>query len=216
MRALCKDTRGLTAPLPSLLLTAERFWPGMIPPGVNPLAGKAGDVAHYLSTVTAQGIGAKASALPPHSTGRTDCSAGADRQARSLHGRNRASLVRSRKFRQPVRESTPAADPTLVRVLVASPRRYPAYRGVAHRHWHEGCGSHLDQPCWCPRDSLRPRSIRRRSKPGRMRLLHWRLLPMTPWTIFLDVIPVLALGLAIVSLPLIADGPPQRRDPAKE
>jgi len=31
---------------------------------------------------------------------------------------------------------------------------------------------------------------------------------MTPWTIFLDIIPVLALGLAIVSLPLIADGPP--------
>jgi hypothetical protein len=27
-------------------------------------------------------------------------------------------------------------------------------------------------------------------------------------TIFLDIIPVLALGLAIVSLPLIADGPP--------
>jgi hypothetical protein len=39
---------------------------------------------------------------------------------------------------------------------------------------------------------------------------------MTPWTIFLDVIPVLALGLAIVSLPLIADGPPRRRDRAKE
>jgi hypothetical protein len=41
-----------------------------------------------------------------------------------------------------------------------------------------------------------------------MKLLHWRLLPMTPWTIFLDIIPVLALVLAIVSLPLIADGPP--------
>ena len=44
---------------------------------------------------------------------------------------------------------------------------------------------------------------------------------MTPWTIFLDIIPVLALGLAIVSLPLIADGPPgcaknNRHVPAKE
>jgi hypothetical protein len=49
-----------------------------------------------------------------------------------------------------------------------------------------------------------------------MRLLHWELFPMTPWTNFLDIIPVLALGLAIVSLPLIADGPPRRRDRAKE
>jgi hypothetical protein len=43
---------------------------------------------------------------------------------------------------------------------------------------------------------------------------------MTPWTIFLDIIPVLALVLAIVSLPLIADGPPvsknNRHVPAKE
>jgi hypothetical protein len=140
MRASAKDTRGLTGPLPSFLPTAERFWPGMIPRGVNPWAGKAGDVAHHLSTVTAQGIGAKASALPPHSTGRTDCSAGADRQARSLHGRNRASLVRSRKFRQPVRESTPAVDPTLVRILVARPRGYPAHGGVARRRRQEKCG----------------------------------------------------------------------------
>jgi hypothetical protein len=32
-----------------------------------------------------------------------------------------------------------------------------------------------------------------------MKLLHWRLLPMTPWTIFLDIIPVLALVLAIMT-----------------
>jgi hypothetical protein len=50
-----------------------------------------------------------------------------------LHGRNRAFLVRTRKFSQPVRESTPAADPTLVRVPVARPRGYPAHGGVARR-----------------------------------------------------------------------------------
>ena len=34
---------------------------------------------------------------------------------------------------------------------------------------------------------------------------------MTPWTIFLDAAPVLALALAIMWLPLLDDGAPQRR-----
>jgi hypothetical protein len=34
---------------------------------------------------------------------------------------------------------------------------------------------------------------------------------MTPWTIFLDAAPVLALALAIMWLPLLDDGPPHRR-----
>jgi hypothetical protein len=39
---------------------------------------------------------------------------------------------------------------------------------------------------------------------------------ITPWTIFLDVIPVLALGLAIVSLPLLSDGPSRHPDAAEK
>ena len=34
---------------------------------------------------------------------------------------------------------------------------------------------------------------------------------MTPWTILLDAAPVLGLALAIMWLPLLDDGPPQRR-----
>jgi hypothetical protein len=110
----------------------------MIPPRCEiPWRGKAGDVAHHLSTVTAQGSGAKVAVLPPRSTGRTDCPAGADRQARSLHGRNRAFLVRTRKFRPPVRESPPVADPPLVRVNVARPQEPHTHGGVAHRHRQE-------------------------------------------------------------------------------
>jgi hypothetical protein len=33
---------------------------------------------------------------------------------------------------------------------------------------------------------------------------------MTPWTIVLDAFPVIAMALAIVCIPLIADGPPRR------
>jgi hypothetical protein len=218
--ASSKDTRGLTSLLLAFLSTTERkplARNGFYQPGQASFRRprKLGDVP-YDFTAVGEGAGAQIQRATRGATRRTHPSPGTDRPARSLHGRDRAVLVPARRQGQPFRKSAAIADATLVRGVVASPRRYPAYRGVAHRHWHEGCGSHLDQPCWCPRDSLRPRSIRRRSKPGRMRLLHWRLLPMTPWTIFLDIIPVLALGLAIVSLPLIADGPPRRRDPAKE
>ncbi len=100
---------------------------------------KARDVA----PIIAQSTRAEISGPTRHSTGRTYRASGADRQARPLHGRNRAFLVRTRKFRPPVRESTPAVDPTLVRVLVARPRGYPAHGGVARRRRQdrqEKCG----------------------------------------------------------------------------
>jgi hypothetical protein len=34
---------------------------------------------------------------------------------------------------------------------------------------------------------------------------------MRPWTILLDIIPVLAMALAIALVPLLSDGPPGRR-----
>lgn len=218
--ASSKDTRGLTSLLLAFLSTTERkplARNGFYQPGQASFRRprKLGDVP-YDFTAVGEVAGAQIQRATRSATGRTHPAPGTDRPARSLHGRDRAVLVPARRQGQPFRESAATADATLVRGVVASPRRYPAYRGVAHRHWHEGCGSHLDQPCWYPRDSVRLRAIRRRSKSGRMKLLHWRLLPMTPWTIFLDIIPVLALGLAIVSLPLIADGPPRRRDRAKE
>jgi hypothetical protein len=33
---------------------------------------------------------------------------------------------------------------------------------------------------------------------------------MTPWAILLEIIPVIAMALAIVCIPLIADRPPRR------
>jgi hypothetical protein len=37
---------------------------------------------------------------------------------------------------------------------------------------------------------------------------------VTPWAILLDIIPVLAMALAIVLVPLLADGRPARREDA--
>lgn len=34
---------------------------------------------------------------------------------------------------------------------------------------------------------------------------------MTPWTILVDAFPILAMALAIVCVPLLADGPPRAR-----
>ena len=40
-----------------------------------------------------------------------------------------------------------------------------------------------------------------------------RLSPMiTPWMIFLDIMPVLAMVVAIVCVPLLSDGPPRHPD----
>ena len=50
----------------------------------------------------------------------------------------------------------------------------------------------------------------RRSKPMARAAADWRSSSDDqPWTIFLDIMPVLAMGLAIVCVPLLADGPPR-------
>ena len=35
---------------------------------------------------------------------------------------------------------------------------------------------------------------------------------ITPWMIFLDIMPVLAMVVAIVCVPLLSDGPPRHPD----
>src|SRR6266852_1056050 len=101
MRALCEDTRRLTAPLPSFFPTADpSIWPGTVlltGPANRPRGWRAGDVAHDVPAVIAQGGGAETSGSARYSSGRTYRSPGADREARSLHGRNRAFLVRTGK-----------------------------------------------------------------------------------------------------------------------
>ena len=148
--ASSKDTRGLTSLLLAFLSTTERkplARNGFYRPGQASFRRprKLGDVP-YDFTAVGEGAGAQIQRATLGATRRTHPSPGTDRPARSLHGRDRAVLVPARRQGQPFRESAATADATLVRGVVASPRRYPAYRGVAHRHWHDGCGSHFDHP----------------------------------------------------------------------
>ena len=39
---------------------------------------------------------------------------------------------------------------------------------------------------------------------------------ITPWMIFLEIMPVLAMVLAIVCVPLLSDGPPRHPDHAEQ
>jgi hypothetical protein len=39
---------------------------------------------------------------------------------------------------------------------------------------------------------------------------------ITPWMIFLEIMPVLAMVLAIVCVPLLSDGPPRHPDHAEK